>query len=192
MSAVQNIRPESFAPLSQMPAGLDACEQLAYRKGNGRALLAYVKKHGGPAVTSDKATPAPGTPERVQLAERVREASAAWYAEHGAARDLAAHKAGMSGLRAYWKRHGIADKFGPVKAVRKPAARKLAAVPVPDPVPVEKPADVKFADVIARRSENKVRNRELAAEMREAGIPITVETWNAAKSGQLAGIGGAA
>lgn len=192
MSAVQNIRPESFAPLAQMPTNLDACEELAYRKGNSRASLAYVKKHGGPAITGVEASSAVGSPERVQLAARVREASAAWHAEHGAARDLAAHKAGMSGLRAYWKRHGIADKFGPVKATRKPAAVKLAAVPVVESVPVEMPADVKFADVIARRADNKVRNRELASEMRAAGIPITVETWNAAKSGNLAGIGGAA
>jgi hypothetical protein len=60
----------------------------------------------------------------------------------------------------------------------------VTAEPKPEPAP-------SFVDVIARRADNKARNRELAAEMRDAGIPITVETWNAAKAGTLAGIGGA-
>ena len=97
-------------PAVQVPPGLDASEALNYRRGYSAAHAKYLKDNGTPAVE--------GT-DRVKL----REHAAAWYREHNEPRAAAAHRAGISAVRAYWKRHGITDRghlVGTVRAVRKP------------------------------------------------------------------------
>lgn len=171
------------------PAGLDAAETIAYRKGHARATMTYVRKHGTGSVSATYGA-------RV-TSEEVRAAGAAYDLEHGEPRQLAAHKAGMASLRKFWTVNGLesrAERYGPVKATRKP--RKPAAVPdvvgaavesgrvavihVTEPVTVPAPMPE------MTRAARKASNRELAAAMRAAGTPITPETWAAAKSGTLA------
>src|SRR5437868_4524223 len=95
-----------------MPPGLEAVEQLMYRRGYSAAFGKYLKVNGAPSI--------PGR-DVVQL----RRHAAAWHAEHDGPRAAAAHRAGLSAVRAYWKRHGITDRahlIGNAPAVRKPTS----------------------------------------------------------------------
>lgn len=93
-----------------MPAALDTSEQLAYRLGFSRAFGTYLKKNGAPSV--------PGK-DKAQL----REHAARWHTDHDEPRQTAGHRAGLSGVRAYWKRHGIVGRehlIGTIPVTRKP------------------------------------------------------------------------
>lgn len=93
----------------QIPPGLDAVEILNYRRGYSAAFGRYLKDHGAPSL--------PG-----KDFAKLREHAAAWHDEHDEPRGAAAHKAGLSAVRAYWKRHGITDRahlIGTVRAIRK-------------------------------------------------------------------------
>lgn len=72
------------------------------------------------------------------------------------------------------RRKGQSVKPAPVE----PVAPVAESVPtVPDAVPAPMPR--------MRRAARKASNRELAARMRAAGVPITAESWAAAKAGTL-------
>lgn len=188
---------------TDMPAGLTPGEQSAYVRGYSRGCLTYVRKHGAPAVSLDGPAPAAGTPERRALAAQLREETTA----HMIARQDTAHRAGMSALRKYRKTHGIETPAAP--RTRKPAARKLAAVPdqdttTPAPVVEEQPADVEPVAPVVRlvpgplepeetteqpteeqrpHRTRRAARRQLAEEMRARGEdPTDAAAWAAAKT----------
>lgn len=76
---------------------------------------------------------------------------------------------------------GIASGRVILASVTPIAAAKPAADVAPATVPAPMPA--------MTRAARKASNRDLAAAMRAAGIAITPDTWNAAKRGELAGLG---
>lgn len=130
---------------TDQPDGLTLEESRAYVRGYARGCMAYVKKNGAASVSLEGPAPAAGTPERralgIQLAELTR--------AHEEERHPSAHRAGMAALRKYRKVHGIADPVAPKKTTRKPAARKLAAVP--DVAPAA-PEPVETAPKLRKRS----------------------------------------
>lgn len=99
-------------PGPPIPAGLDDVERLMYRRGYSAAFGKYLKANGAPSL--------PG-----RDVAKLKTHAAAWHAEHDEARASAAHRAGLSAVRAYWKRHGITDRahlLGKAPARRKPTS----------------------------------------------------------------------
>lgn len=82
-----------------------------YRRGYSAAFGKYLKANGAPSL--------PGR----DLA-RLRAHAAAWHTAHDEPRASAAHRSGLSAVRAYWKRHGITDRAHLIGTVRAPAKPK--------------------------------------------------------------------
>ena len=210
MSVSPIIEPEVTRPTqthnsrTDRPVGLTRDEERAYVQGYARGCLAYVRKHGGAAMTvraGEKASPG---------------ALAALARDHEAERHPTAHRAALASLRAWLRKYGSPERLAVVEqaikgkpalssttrttrttrkattttttkgstmsntvtaAARKPATRKPALSAVPArPAADEKPA---------RRptmAERKAFRRGLAAAMREAGVPMSPENWEASKA----------
>lgn len=134
-------------PAHMMPADLTAVERNVYRVAHARACVAYNRKHGGAGVTAEEyggTWPADGSAAARELATELARRGAA----HRAAQWPVAHAAGMRALRKYLKDHGqpdraaaIVDPAKPAKRGRKSPARVLAAVPAPEPAPVDTTAE---------------------------------------------------
>lgn len=139
------------------PHGLGVEARMIYDRAYSRAAIAYARKHGGPAVKLDKLGTDHTPAERAKLAPVL----AARTTEHVLERHPACHRSAMTALNKYRRARGLeplADPAKPAAATRKPAARKLAAVP-----------DVAPAKPAAKRREPAAPAGDVVAAAVESG-----------------------
>ena len=171
---------------------LTANEYAVAARADGKARLAYKRKHG--FIAADVPVS--------ELAAR----NAAWELAHRVGYDAAAYTAGVSAIKRLHKRYGTLERLTElgiagraprksaapvvVESVETPAPVVLApvveihAVPAPIVVPVSVTPDSVPAPMPAMtRAARKASRLELAARMRAAGMVPAGEPWRLANEG---------